>query len=136
MAEITAEVDPPQSANRPPARPQITSISMWLERFSLMAVTLVTRFPEKALELFTYQALIVRAERNYEPGRWISYDRQFRREALAMRDLNWSVTDTRLYSEAFTGRALAIPRCPFCLQDDHTSPCYPNNPDQPWLHTQ
>ena len=46
------------------------------------------------------------------------------------------MTDTRLYSEAFTGCALAIPRCPFCLQDDHTSPCCPNNPDQPWLHPQ
>ena len=32
----------------------------------------------------------MRAERNYEPGRWISYDHQFRREALARRDLNWS----------------------------------------------
>ena len=101
-----------------------------------MATTLVTRFHEKASELFAYQALIVQVERNYDPGRWISYDRQSRREALARWDLNWSMTDTRLYSKAFTGQALAIPRCPFCLQDDHTSPCCPNNPDQLWLHHQ
>ena len=54
MAEITADVDPLQSANSPPAQPQITSISMWLERFSLMVATLVTRFPEKVPELFAY----------------------------------------------------------------------------------
>jgi len=36
---------------------------LWLERFSIMAVILVTRFPEKAAELFTYQACIVRAEK-------------------------------------------------------------------------
>ena len=125
-----------------------------------MAATLVTRFPEKAPELFAYQASIVRAERNYEPGRWVSYDRQFRhealarrdlnwsvpdprlyseaftggREALARRDLNWSVPDPRLYSEAFTGRARAIPRCQFCLQDDHTEPYCPRNTDRPWLN--
>ena len=59
----------------------------------------------------------MRAERNYEGKRWVSYDRQFRREALARRDLNWSVTDPRLYNEAFTGWARAIARCSYCLQD-------------------
>ena len=100
----------------------------------MMAAMLATRFPEKAPELFAYQASIVRAERNYEPGRWVSYDRQFRREALARKDLNWSVTDPRLYSEAFTGRAKTIPRCQFCLQDDHTGQYCPRNPDRPWLN--
>ena len=60
------------------------------------------------------------------------YDCQFRREALARKDLNWSVMDTRLYSEAFTGRARVIPRCQFCLQDDHSTSYCPRNPDHPW----
>ena len=63
--------------------------------------------------------MISRAERNYEGKRWVSYGRQFRREAPARRDLNWMVTDPRLYNEAFTGRARAIARCQYCLQDDH-----------------
>ena len=42
-----------------------------------MAAVLATRFPEKAPELFAYQATIVRAERNYEGKRLVSYDRQF-----------------------------------------------------------
>ena len=110
MSEVTADIDPPQALGRPspPARLPITEISQWVERFFVMAATLVMRFPEKAPELFAYQASIVRAERNYEPGRWVSYDRQFRREALARRDLNWSVPGPRLYSEAFTGRARAM----------------------------
>ena len=108
-----------------------TRISQWLERFSLMAAILTTRFPEKAPEFFAYQAMIVRAERNYEGNRWVSYDRQFRREALARKDLNWSVPDSHLYNEAFTGRARAIPRCAFCLQDDHTAPYCLRNPNRP-----
>ena len=76
-----------------------------------MAATLTTRFPEKAPELFAYQVQIVRAEKNYEPGRWVVCNHQFRREALARKDLNWSVMDTRLYSEAFIGRPRVIPYC-------------------------
>ena len=80
-----------------------------------MAMVLATRFPEKAPKLFAYQATIVRAERNYEGKHWVSYNRQFRREALARKALNWSVTDPQLYNKAFTGRACAIARCLFCL---------------------
>jgi len=135
MAEVTVDAEPTQIPGRPPApgRLPITNISQWMERYSLMAAALASRFPAKAAELFAYQATIVRAERNYEPGRWVAYDRQFRREALARRDLNWSVTDTRLYNEAFTGRARAIPRCSFCLQDDHSGQQCPQNPDRPWF---
>eukprot|EP00731_Ephydatia_muelleri_P008707 Em0004g1045a len=45
---------------------------------------------------------------------WVAYDRQYRREALARKDLNWSATNSRLYNEAFTGCAKAIPRCCHC----------------------
>ena len=88
----------------------------------------MTRFPEKVPELFAYQAQNYPGRTNYEQGRRVSYNRQFRREALARKDLNWSVTDTRLYSETFTGRARAIPRCSFCLQDDHTGPILSQEP--------
>ena len=71
----------------------------------MMSAIIVTRFPLKAPELLAYQSLIVRAQRNYEGEHWVAYDRQFRREALEKRDLNWSVPDSRLYLEAFTGRA-------------------------------
>jgi len=98
-----------------------------------MAATLASQFPEKAAELLAYQALIIRDKRNYEPGRWVMYYRQIRREALARGDLNWSFTDICLYSEAFTGRARAILQCPYCLQDDHTARYCPRNPDRPWL---
>ena len=59
------------------------------------------------------------------------YDKQFYREALARKDLEWSVTDSRLYNEAFTGHAWAIPQCTFCLQDDHTALYRSKNPNRP-----
>ena len=135
MAEVTLDHTPDQVPGCPPhpGRPPIMDISQWVEWYSLMAAVIATRFPIKAPELFAYQATIVRAERNYEAGRWVTYDLQFRQEALARRDLNWSTPDPRLYSEAFTGQARSIPRCGYCLQDDHPSQRCPQNPDQPWV---
>ena len=97
---------------------------------------LVTRFPEKAPELWDYQTTIFKAAHAYEGSTWVAYDRQFRREMLARKDLNWLVPDARLYNEAFTGRARSIPRCPHCLSEDHTAVVCPFNPNPPivgWL---
>ena len=80
-----------------------------------MAATLASLFPEKAPELFAYQATIIRAERNYEAGRWVSYDRQYQ----------WpEKTSTRLslipgYTMASIYRSCTILRCIFFLQDSH-----------------
>ena len=115
MAELTIKDDPIAGTSRlpTPARPPTKNLSQLIERYSMMAALLCTRFPEKALELFAHQAMIVRAELNYEGARWTSYDRSYQRQALARKDLNWSVPDPRLYSEDFTGRARAIARSHF-----------------------
>ena len=98
-----------------------------------MAALIASRFPEKAPELFAYQASIARAERNFDDRRWVSYDRCYRREALAPKNLDWSVPNARLYNEAFTGHARAVPRCSFCLQEDHLAQYCPRNPNRPWF---
>jgi len=69
---------------------------------------------------------------NYDAGQWVLYY-QFRREALARKDLNWSITDPWLYNEAFIGRAHSILRYTFWLQDDHVSPQCPQNPNRLYL---
>lgn len=48
MAEV-AEPELPLVPGRPPppGRPPVTELSQWLERYSLMAVTLAIRFPHK-----------------------------------------------------------------------------------------
>ncbi len=131
MSEITTNDETPHAPGCPPAlaRLPITDISQWAECYCLMAAVISMRYPHKAAELFAYQATILRAERNYEAGHWVMYDRQFRREALARRDLNWSRTDPCLYNEAFTGLSLGA----FCLQDDHTSQYCPKNPNRSWI---
>ena len=111
-------------------RPQVTGITVWLECFARMAAVLSLKYPDKASELWVYQATVLRAARNYKGISWVTYDRQYRREALARRDLNWSAVNSRLYNEAFTGRAKAISRCEYCLSDTHLSANCPYNPRQ------
>eukprot|EP00731_Ephydatia_muelleri_P032923 Em0024g467a len=117
LVVFDAQLNPRRLSRKAP----VQDISLWIECFSRMAAVLVTRYPDKGPELWAYQASIVRAARNYEGLAWVAYDRQYRREALARKDLNWSATNSRLYNEAFTGRAKAILRCRHCLSDSHTT---------------
>ena len=97
-----------------------------------MAALLASRFPESAPELFAYQASIVRAEWNFDGRCWVAYNRCYRREALAQKNLDWSVP-TGCITEAFTRHARAIPRCSYCLQEDHSAHTCPRNPNRPWF---
>eukprot|EP00731_Ephydatia_muelleri_P011099 Em0005g1685a len=110
-------------------RAPLTEITLWLEGFARLASVLTTKHPTKSAELWAYQSAIIRATRNFEGTAWVAYDRQFRREALARKDLNWSVTNSRLNSEAFTGRAKIIPRCRYCLSETHDLRACSSNPD-------
>ena len=122
----------PTPVRRTP-KPPVISMKPWLESYVRMAAVLVSRFPEKAPELWAYQSTILVAAHNYEGANCVAYDRQFRRAMLAKKDLNWSVPNTHLYNEASTGRARSIPRCPHCLSDDHSGAGCPHNPNPPIL---
>ena len=136
MSELRADVWPEDSTpadtqgpNRRPGRPPVINIRTWLDCFARMAAVLVTRFPHKGPELWAYQATIVNAAHSFDGTTWVAYDRQYRREMLARKDLNWSVPNSRLYNEAFTGRAHTLPRCQHCLSEDHGSAACPQHPN-------
>lgn len=126
MADISLD-DLPQPF---PARPPI---QMCVEKFSITAALLSSRFLEKVPELFAYQASIVQAEMNFDDQRWVAYVQCYRCEALALKSLDWSIPNARLYNEAFKGHARAILRCLYCLQEDHLTQTCPRNPSSPWF---
>ena len=61
MADISLDDPPPAAPGQPPLPPKhlVQDISRWVEKFSLMAAVITYRYPEKAPELFAYQASIV-----------------------------------------------------------------------------
>ena len=144
MSELRVDIWPddtsPQEgtsqSHHQPAKPPVNDIRIWLECYACMATVLATWFLKKALELWAYQTTIIKAAHTYEGSNWVSYDRQFRREMLTRKDLDWSVSNARLYNEAFTGRARSIPHWPHCLSEDHTAAVCQFNPNPPivgWL---
>ena len=120
MAELRADIWPDdsqpaegaQSARRPPAKPPVTDIKVWLDCYSRMAALLSTRFPQKAPELWAYQATIVKAAHNYEGASWVAYDRQFRRDMLARKDLNWSTPNSPPLQRGLHGKGESDPPVP------------------------
>ena len=48
------------------SKPPVVSIKSWLECYARMATVLVSRFPEKAPELWAYQSTVLVAAHNYE----------------------------------------------------------------------
>ena len=141
MADVRADIWPDDpgphegagQARRQTGKPPVNDIRVWMHCFARMAAVLVTRFPEKGPELWAYQSTILKAAHTFEGMSWVAYDRQFRREALARKDLNWSIPNIRLYNEAFTGRARTLSRCPHCLSEEHTAAVCPYNPTPPVL---
>lgn len=53
-----------------------------------MAVLLCTQFPEKAAKLWAYHTSIIHTAHTYEGANWVAYDRMYKHEMLAKRDLN------------------------------------------------
>ena len=109
MNELRADIwpDDPRGGHTPrrPGKPPVTNIRTWLESYGHMAAVLTSQFQEKAAEFWAYQTTILHAAHAYEGANWVAYDRLYRREMLAKKDLNWSVPNAKLYSEAFTDRA-------------------------------
>jgi len=97
-----------------------------------MATVLLSMFPEKSPELFTYLATVGKAEYHYEQVLWVLYDRQFRRKALTPKNLDLFVTDSRMYNKP-TRRAHSMPIWTFCRQDDHSLLSCPQNLTEQWL---
>ena len=135
MSDILPNDTPVPLTGHPPPPPKkpIQDISRWVEKFAMMAAVLTASFPKKAPEMFAYLTSIVQAERNFKGSRWVAYDRCYQREALAGKSLDWSLPNTRLYNEAFTEHAKALPRCTYCLQEDHMVAACPRNPARAWL---
>ena len=135
MTELRADiwVDEPQAPEvggpmrRPPSKPPVTDIKVWLECYAKMAALLVSRYPHKGPELWAYQSKILRAAHNYEGTNWVAYDRQYRRDMLARKDLNWSTQKPDFTTRHSRVGQRPLPTLP--LRGPRSTPVSPQPPD-------
>eukprot|EP00731_Ephydatia_muelleri_P034984 Em0089g15a len=138
MAELLQEAWPAESTSdgavqgltlRLPRRSTpISDISVWVECYCLMAAVLCARYPARGPDMFMYLRRIVHCARKFEGQAWVTYDRQYRRQAAASRSLNWATEDQLLYNEAFSGNAKPTLRCKQCLSEHHSTETCPDIP--------
>ena len=116
---------------------QIPDLATWVEVFTTYLLALSSRFPEMLRDLITYQLFIVKHSKRFKYPSWLFYDEEYRKWAAANNIRNWSITNSELYSLAFTGQALAIKWCPVCqveggnhtyeLAHNYVCPCPDHN---------
>ena len=99
----------------------ITDILLWTQGYAALVAILATVHPDKIAHFMAYLKTITHASRNYGATAWASYDAAYSRQAAACGFYDWAVIDSALYNEAFTGRALTIPHCRYCLSETHSS---------------
>lgn len=99
--------------------PPVTNILTWIECFSALVSVLSTKYPMFVPELMAYMCLIVKCHKRFEGLGWFNYDRAYRRQAATLRSLNWSKTDSTLFSLAFTGKAKKSASCELCFSSNH-----------------
>ena len=76
------------------------------------------------IHMCAYFSIILKAHREYTRGMWSYYDANYRQRAAATRNKDWSVIDTTLFSQCFTGRAKKVQGCATCSSIKHdTNDC-------------
>lgn len=95
----------------------IDSIDKWLSAFAVYCTILLVNFPQRAVEMFSYQEIIRSAQRKFAGFAWLSYDIDFRRKAASNLALSWGARDIQLYLMKFTGQAKSS--CTICGSGDH-----------------
>ena len=99
---------------------QVTTITEWVQCFSIYAAVIAEKYPIKIRDLLGYQALLVEAHIQYEGDAWLGYDRRFRQTAAASPDLVWAHIEPTLWNMAFAGHAKSA-RCKHCFSLSHQS---------------
>ena len=82
---------------------EVTNIVRWLQCFGIYLAVISRSAPHRTVDLLGYQNLIIQGCLNYQDGRWVVYDRQFRQKASATSVPEWSAIDTTLWNLAFSG---------------------------------
>ena len=101
------------------SRREIPDLLSWLHCFSLYAAVVCERYPNKARELWAYQALIVSEHRRCGGRGWLLYDSAFRQQVRSLEDTDFSQVNQALYSTTFLAYGGKGQFCSRCLASNH-----------------
>ena len=114
----------------PAQRPKINSIDRWLDAFAIYSSVILSSYPSRGVDLFSYQQLILESARKFPGMAWYVYDVEFRRRATHNLSKKWGERDVQLYLDTFTGLPKAI-ICKSGSSLDHFTDSCPLSPRIP-----
>ena len=94
-----------------PKHYRVSSITEWLQGFTVYVAVLSSNQPARIPDLMGYQLLILEAYNKFRNDCWLGYDRWFRQWAAF---LPWAATEPTLWSLAFQGQARSS-HCKHCF---------------------
>ena len=90
----------------------VCDLATWSEAFVMYMHTILQTAPHRALELLSYQGLIIEANRRFTCEGWLDYDRQFRQAAASNPGMRWDNIDANIWQLTTSNRAR--PACSDC----------------------
>ena len=82
-------------------RREVPDLMSWLQCFSSYAVVVSSKFPDKARELWAYQATMISEFWRCEGGGWRHYGTAFRQHISSLESSDFSKINQGLYSTMF-----------------------------------
>ena len=102
------------------SRREMPDILSWLNCFSMYAAVVCSKYPQKAQELFAYQANMVNEARRCGGKGWLLYDATFRQQISSIEATDFSRLNPSLYSSTIVAFGKQSPCCTLCMLPDHT----------------
>ena len=71
--------------------------------------------------MMVYMLMILNAAEEYAGLAWVRYDKAFRSQAAAKKDVQWLKVNPSLFAQCFTGRAHNPALCDLYMSPSHTT---------------
>ena len=101
-------------------RREVPDMLSWLHCFSLYAAIVCAHRPDRARQMWAYQALMITEARRCGGRGWLLYDATFRQQAASRDNADFSRLNQALYATTFLAYGNRRQSCPNCMLPDHT----------------
>ena len=99
MRRAAGEEEPKASAKA--SRKVVPDIVTWAQCFSFFAAVVSSEYPEKAKDLWAYQAMMVTAAKRFGGDGWRTYDSSFRQRLPSLEVAEFGKLDHAIYTTTF-----------------------------------
>ena len=102
------------------SRREVPDILSWVQCYSMYAAVICNKYPEKARELWAYQATLIGEHRRCGGRGWLLYDSAFRQHVSSLESTDFSRINQGLYSTTFLAYRGKGQFCQNCMLSDHS----------------